>query len=64
MKKVFPEKLMNSVIIVELNVTPLKMVDPISACILDIKRKAFLYCTILHFTCKCTRKSENPYALL
>jgi hypothetical protein len=55
MKKVFPEKVVNLVIIAEFNVTPLKMVDPITACILNIEGKTPLHYVTFHFAYTCIR---------
>jgi hypothetical protein len=57
MKKVFEEKFMYWAIVAEFDVnsiTPLKMVDPITARILNIEGKAILYYIIIHLACKCS----------
>jgi hypothetical protein len=54
MEKVCLEKCMNFVVVAELEVTPLKMVDPIAACILNIERNMHSHFTILHLFGKST----------
>ena len=60
MEEVSFEEHVNSVVqwfaVTEIEATSLKMIDPISACVLNLQGKATLYIARIHFTCETTRK--------
>ena len=44
------KKAVDLVVVMELRTTLLKMLDPVEACILNLRRKTFLYATAVNFT--------------
>ena len=54
MEQMLPQELMNLVIIMELSTTPLKMLDPVKTCILNIKRKTLFHSTVFYISHKHT----------
>jgi hypothetical protein len=49
MEEVLLQKGMGLVVVIELSATPLKMLDPVKACILSLWTKTFLYSTAVNF---------------
>jgi hypothetical protein len=54
-KEMHFEELMDFVIIARLNITLLKMLNPVEACVPDLWRKTLLYSTTLYVSHKCSR---------
>ena len=54
MKKVFLEKYMNLAIVAEVDVAPLKMVDPVLTCVLNMYWEMMGYCVASQFAHKNT----------
>jgi hypothetical protein len=65
-EKIFLKEFMNSItgIDTEFNIAPLQMVDPIAACVLNIKVNIVLHHTTFDFTCKGPRKSKIAHILV
>jgi hypothetical protein len=49
-KKIFLQKLMDLIVIVELFTTLLKMLDPVETYVLELRKKSFIHSTALHIS--------------
>jgi hypothetical protein len=57
------EHLMDLVIVIQLNSAPLKMLDPVEACVSNLRRDTMLYLTAIYPSCESARSLETTDVL-
>ena len=58
MKEVLSQESMHLAVVTETSSAPLKMLDPVAACVLNICRKTFLYSTVVYLAREGTWRAQ------